>query len=517
MGRARRLRYRHLRRTIIAVLATVAAFLLVALIGRMLLTAGPYPPPCYASWIVAVAEQRGFDLEIEQSVLGFLPPQAPAHRCPGRGSGSPRRNRNRRGRAGEDLVHQPDHRARHRRRRWRQGCALDGTPREHRRGVQAQVQVRHLELTRIDFEGTGLPGRIDLAFDGLDAGWSSEDGAPTGFVRIDRTDLRIPGLNPITAALAARLRIEDGVQIPSWTADADGIALVGEGAVGGDVGTSFTARGTIDLEELDRIVKAGNILSGIIDIDAVFDPAAEEPLRVEVRRAACRPQVFRSTMSRVVSCSPMVQFRGEIDRAGFFGGRLNGNYLGTLGGSFPHSVRVNGRGVEVAGILGSIGISSAGISAVLDTDVVIDWNGRSSPSDRVAPTHSSVPPMAPCPPRARSPSNSTGTVRSPSPPKVCRSAIPPSSWQGPLAIGTWQPSWSVNATPAVLEEIVPMVNAWIGSRALPAVEGSGRLQVSLSGPWDELLVNTRLDARPLRWVRSVSTTWWPRPSSEDSA
>ncbi len=44
-----------------------------------------------------------------------------------------------------------------------------------------------------------------------------------------------------------------------------------------------------------------------------------------------------------------------------------------------------------------------------------------------------------------------------------------------------------------------MVNAWIGSEALPAVAGSGRLQVSLSGPWRELVVNARLDARPLRW------------------
>jgi len=44
-----------------------------------------------------------------------------------------------------------------------------------------------------------------------------------------------------------------------------------------------------------------------------------------------------------------------------------------------------------------------------------------------------------------------------------------------------------------------MVNAWIGSQVLPAVEGSGRLQVSLSGPWQELVVNARLDARPLRF------------------
>ena len=74
MGRARRLRYLHLRRTIIAVLATVAAFLLVTLIAGMLLTAGP-TRRLARDWIQAVAEQRDLDLEIDDLSWGFIPPR----------------------------------------------------------------------------------------------------------------------------------------------------------------------------------------------------------------------------------------------------------------------------------------------------------------------------------------------------------------------------------------------------------------------------------------------------------
>ena len=71
-------------------------------------------------------------------------------------------------------------------------------------------------------------------------------------------------------------------------------------------------------------------------------------------------------------------------------------------------------------------------------------------------------------------------------------------WQGPLAFGTWQPNWSIRASPADLAEVVALVNSLIGSDVLPAwVSGTGTLLVTLSGPWSNLVVGARLDARPL--------------------
>ena len=498
MGRARRLRYLHLRRTIIAVLATIAAFLLVALILRMLLTSGP-TRRLARNWIVAVAEQRGFDLDIEDLSWGFLPPriQLAGVRLEGPGI-----------QAEIDSAEVELARVRLTSQTLELGTVaadgitirLDHPPRrEPGRESRLKVKVRHLQLTDLEFEGTGLPGKIDLSVDGMDAGWSTEDGPPTGFARIDRVDLRIPGLQPIATAVAARLVVDDGVRIPSWTIQADGIELSGEGTLGGAEGTRIVGGGSVDLVELDRVVKAGDVLSGTIEVEAVFDPQAEERLRVGVRSRRITAAGFplEAVTGAIVLADDTL--RGDLERATFFGGRLEGAYRGELGGSFPHSVRVNGRNVEVAGILGGIGIPTAGISAVLDTDVTLDWSGKSFPLGRgradavFRPIDGPLPASGPLTVELNGDRALTFTTDGL---QIGGSTM---VWQGPLGIGTWEPSWSVSANPAVLEEVVPMVNAWIGSRALPDVQGSGRLQVSLSGPWQELVVKARLDARPLRW------------------
>ena len=499
MGRTRRLRYRHLRRTIIAGLATVAAFLLVVLIARMLLTAGP-TRRLAREWIQAVAEQRDLAVEIDDLSWGFIPPRLHLEGVRLEGPAV---------RAEVETAEVDLARIWFTRQTIELGTvaadgvkiALDGAPLTgDRKKSKLKIRVRQLDLTRVEFVGTDMPGRIDLALAGMNVGWSSEDGPPTGFLRVDSAGFRIPGLEPFNLAVAARVAIDDGIQLPYWTVSGDGIALSGRGTIGGGTGTSIAAGGDIDLGILDGIVKAGGILSGTIDIDSMIQPGAEVPIQVEVRSDHLEAAGFPldDVAGRLVFADGVL--RGDLDRATFFGGRLNGVYsLTDFGGSFPHTVRVNGRGVEVAEILRSLGISSAGIASVLDTDVEIDWNGSAFPLGHgrartvFNPTEGALPASGPLLVELkgdRALSFSSDELQ------IGNSVM---SWQGPLEIGTWQPSWSVTATPAVLEEIVPMVNSWIGSEALPAVEGSGRLQVSLSGPWQELVVNARLDARPLRW------------------
>ena len=281
MGRARRLRYRHLRRTIIAVLATIAAVLLFALIGRMLLTAGP-TRRLARNWIETVARQQEVSLEIQDLSWGFLPPQVKLTGVHLEGRGIS---------AEVDTAEVDLARLRLTKQTVELGTvaadgvrlSLDNPPTRLRaREQRVKFRVRHLQLTRLEFEGTNLPGKIDLTVKGMDAGWTSDDGVPTGFARIDEVDLRAPGINPIKVALAARLLINDGLQIPSWTVTADGIDLHGTGRLAGSDGTSFTAAGSVDLESLDHIVRAGGILDGDIDVEATFDLAADEFVRAEI-------------------------------------------------------------------------------------------------------------------------------------------------------------------------------------------------------------------------------------------
>lgn len=500
MGRARRLRYRHLRRTIIAVLVMVAVLLLIGLIGRMLLSAPP-TRRLARSWIEAVAAQRGIELEIADLSWGFLPPRVQLEGIRLEGPGV----RLTAATAEAELA-----RVRITRRTIELGTVAadrvrisldqpDIKPQQRRRG-DLKVTVRHLELSRVAFEGSGLPGRIDLTAAGMNAGWSSDGGIPTGFVRIDRIGIGAPGIRPFAASVAARLWIDDGIRLPAWTVTADGVALRGNAVFNGIDGTAVEAAGTIDLAELDRVVKAGGVLEGEIAVAAELRPATDEPLRAEISSASLSAAGFplEDVSGTVVLADGSL--RGILERAVLHGGRLDGDYtLSALGAPFPHSVRIRGRGVEVPGLLESIGVPPAGITAALDADVELDWNGRALPLGHGRADAVFRPgdgPLAAAGPLTVELKGDRALTFDADGLTIGGSVF---SWQGPLAIGTWEPSWSITANPAVLAEIGPMVNEWIGSRAVPAVAGAGRLQVSLSGPWRQLVVNARLDAQPLSW------------------
>jgi autotransporter translocation and assembly factor TamB len=76
------------------------------------------------------------------------------------------------------------------------------------------------------------------------------------------------------------------------------------------------------------------------------------------------------------------------------------------------------------------------------------------------------------------------------------------TWQGPLTVGSWEPAWSVTATDADIHEVAQLVNSWTGSTVFPDwVSGIGNLQVTLSGPWNQLVIGARIDAQPLRLDR----------------
>ncbi len=79
MGGARRVRYRHLKRTVIAVLATVAFVLLFGLVIRTILEAPPTRRMAI-NWLEQLARGYGAELEIDRPALGHLAPQRPPQR-----------------------------------------------------------------------------------------------------------------------------------------------------------------------------------------------------------------------------------------------------------------------------------------------------------------------------------------------------------------------------------------------------------------------------------------------------
>ncbi len=191
--------------------------------------------------------------------------------------------------------------------------------------------------------------------------------------------------------------------------------------------------------------------------------------------------------------------RGTLARADFFGGTVRGSYeLAEFGGRYPHTVHLEGEGLSLEGFLDHLRIESAGLASNIDLRADGRWNGRSFPAGN---------------------GNADLILRGSTPGLPVSGALDVAltgegfllfdaedlaigqsnaRWQGALTLGTWRPSWSIAADPADFAEIGPMVNSWVGSTVLPdGLAGTGQIQVDLSGPFSELTVNARIDAKPL--------------------
>ncbi|MCW8984660.1 MAG: translocation/assembly module TamB, partial [Thermoanaerobaculales bacterium] len=205
--------------------------------------------------------------------------------------------------------------------------------------------------------------------------------------------------------------------------------------------------------------------------------------------------------------------RGNLETARFFGGTVRGSYeLAEFGGRYPHTAHLEGEGLSLQGFLEKLRIESAGLAAKVDLRADGRWNGRSFPAgngnaDLVL--HGLTPGF---PVSGAVDVALTGEGFLLFDAEDLAIGQSNARWQGALTLGTWRPSWSINADPAVFSEIGPMVNAWVGSTVLPdGLAGSGHIQVDLSGPFSELTVNARVDAQPLildpiRFDRLVAET-----------
>jgi hypothetical protein len=491
-------RYRHLRRTVIAVLATTAFVLLFGLLVRAVLEAGPVRRAAIR-WIEHMARGYGAELAIGDLHWGLLPPGVRLHQV---------RLETATGRAEIASLQVDLGRIRLTRRTIELGTvaakgvrlSLDGLPRPERRGGRAlKLKVRHLELADVAFEGVDLPGGLALALDGVRAGWADDEGTTRGFAEIAAAVVAVGKLSPIDAAVRARYELsDDGLALETFHVVGEGFALAGSGRVTPGRAT-IEASGPLDVTWLDGLVKSRGLLAGNADITVSLDTSAPTMLKAEVRaphiEAAGFP--FDDLEGRIELAGRTL--RGSLDRARFHGGTLRGSYrLDEIGGSWPHVVEIDGSGVALTGLLGDIRIVSAGLASRLDFTVGGAWNGKSIGRGRgradvvLRPAATGLPVAG----NLGIDLEGDGMLRFSSADLAIGDSL--ARWQGTLTLGSWEPAWAIAAEPARFEQILPLVNAWVGSRVLPEeITGSGSLEVNLSGPFTDLIVSTRIDAHPL--------------------
>ncbi len=499
MGGARRVRYRHLKRTVIAVLAAVAFVLTLGLLVRLVLRSDTVRESTLR-WMEDVATSRGFELEVADLRWEVLPPRVVMGGVTVKGPGIS---------AEIERLEADVARFRVARRTLELGTVaaggvtvrLDDVPRRPAGSGRSilRVAIRHLDLKDVAFEGRNLPGHIDVLLDGVDVAWTKEREVPSGFIRIGRAQITAPGMETIDAGFQGRLIVDQGLRFPSWQIHGDGLDLEGSGEIASG-SVRIDLEGQLDLGELDRVIRGHGILSGEAEVVAKIDTGSDPLVEAEIRSPALVAAQFpvEELLAHVVMESDAVH--GVVQRARFHGGTLTGTYqLGHLRGpTRPHRVTVSAEAVGIQGLLGNLNVPTGGLSARMDVDMELEWNGRAINRGRgvgVAFFHPDANGL-PVDGRLDIELSPEGLLKFSADDLMIGSSVV--DWQGPLTLGSWEPAWSIRASPAHIGEVVSLVNNFINHEILPPwIDGTGNLEVTLSGPWNRLVVGARIDARPL--------------------
>ena len=492
------MRYRHLRRTVIAVLATVAFLLLFGLAVRAIFEA-EVTRRLARRWLEESAASYGVELEIGDLHWGLLPPSVRLRGVRFSGGGID---------AELDAVQVELAAIRLTQRTVELGrvaasgvrLSLTGLPRgEGRRQPQLKVRVRQLALDDLEFEGVDFPGKIAMNLEGVRSSWSTEDDISRGFAEVTTARLEIGRMRPIDFSLLTRFLLDDdGIELSNYRIESAGFELQGRGRIGKD-GTRLEVGGPLNVDWLDGLIRTRGLLKGAADIAFVLDTRAQALIEADVRSRHLEVAGFPLDELEGQLALVNKSVRGTLTQARFHGGTLRGRYeLGDLGPRFAHSVHLEGEGLPLTGLLDTLRVESAGLAATLDLSADGRWDGRAFPAGRGSADlllRGATPGM-PVSGAVDVALTGQGFLLF----DAQNLAIGQSNarWQGALTLGTWRPSWSITASPAVFSEIGPMVNAWVGSTVLPdGLQGAGELQVDLSGAFSELTVHARVDAEPI--------------------
>jgi autotransporter translocation and assembly factor TamB len=497
---------------VIAVLATIAFLLIFALAVRAVLEAEP-TRRLARRWLVGMAAGYGAEVEIGDLHWGLLPPGLRLSQVSFKGAGIEAEIDSLQVDLGRVWLTQ---RAVELGRVAARGVRLTVTGLPQSSGNsqgQIKVRVRQFSLEDLELEGVDLPGKMALDLQGVRSSWSTEGNESRGFAEVANARLEIGRMEPVDFSLLARFVLdENGFDLSNYRLESIGFELQGRGRITDD-GARIEINGPVDIGWLDGFVRTRGLLDGAAHVAAVVDTRARALIEADV--SASHLVVSGFPFDDVEGRLALVNgsLNGTLVRAGFFGGTIQGSYeLAEFGGRYPHTVHLEGEDLSLQGFLDNLRIESAGLAANIDLSADGRWNGRSFPAGNgnADLTLRGSTPGVPI----------SGTVA------VALTgeefllfdgenlAIGESNarWQGALTLGTWRPSWSIAADPAVFSEIGPMVNAWVGSTVLPeGLAGSGQLQVDLSGPFPKLTVNARIDAEPLilepiRFDRLVAET-----------
>ena len=383
---------------------------------------------------------------------------------------------------------------------------VEGIPAEKRNSKSpVRVIIRHLDLKEIDFEGAALPRGVGVVIDGGEISWLQNRDLTQGLVSIDTVDLNVPGIAPVSLSVDAGFRMRDSVlEVPTVHLSSAGFDVEGAGTWSQEAVTA-KLRVQLSLEELDRIIRTRGLLEGSVSVKADIDTSRE--FIVQAHLASDRVAVGGFPIEGFQASVEVGQggLTGRVHQGRFFGGNLEGQYrLARFAMPFPHEVEASCTGFDLEELLTRLGIPSGGLSSRADITAGVSWNSDHFPQGNgdatvvLQGTEGRLP--------------VTGLLNLKlSPDGLLQFTADDLSigssrvhLEGPLVVGTWAPEWGIHVEPAQLAEILPAVNLWTGAEVFPAeISGAGSIDVGLSGPWKQLSVSVRMDMEDVRYPPMV--------------
>ncbi len=360
------------------------------------------------------------------------------------------------------------------------------------------LRVRQLSLQDVSVENLKLPGDVKLTAKPVELAWSSTGGTPRGFARVPSFRVDVPGINPIVGSLMARLRIEDGIEVPHLVLRTPALSVQGRGLVHSGA-LRMALAGSTRLEELDHVLNIGGVLTGRASLDVRVDTLSDPPLRAKISSQRLAAAGFPMTAVRGTIRLGSDGISGQLEHAVYHGGVVNGEYrLARLGPPWAHRVEARGSGISLAGFLSDLHVPDAGLAGTASLEASLQWNGRGikqgsgAGAVRFSAAEGKLPVDGTLFARLAEP----GVIQFDG--RALKLGTTSVDWQGPLTLGDWVPSWSLAVTTASLGELVDPINTWVGSTVLPdGLSGAGTLHVTLNGPWKRLQVGLQAELDPL--------------------
>ena len=364
-----------------------------------------------------------------------------------------------------------------------------------------QLLVEDVVIDRLE-----LPSGIVFTARELEARWSRRDGGSelAGVVHVNGFTVAAPGLERTGGSLAAWGRLRDGGwEVGRLRGRGDGWRVDLRGG-GRWAGGGWRTEGEVeaDLAILERTVGIGAGLEGTVRVGGEFGGTALGPV-VQARVEGGPVGVAGFTVGALTGDVRIDAggLEATLGEAQVLGGTVSGRYtLERFGAPWRHRIRANGSAIAVDALLAQLGVDPAGLAGSLDGELELEWSGRRFGAGlgkavaAVRPRPGDVPAAG----TVRVALEGDGALRFSTEGLTLAGA--PVSWSGPLTLGSWLPDWRAEFTRLGVPVISRLLRGWVGEEVLPAgLDGLASGTVSLSGPFSALQIEGAVETRPLSY------------------